>query len=58
MLDDPDGNASVTIVLNLVPYDGTSYSGEPAVDCSIRKSHDQANRRRKLHAMRQPQVKT
>jgi hypothetical protein len=58
MLDDPDCNASVTIVLNLVPYDGTRYSGQPAVDCSIWKSHDQANRRRKLHAMRQPQVKT
>jgi hypothetical protein len=58
MLDDPDCNASVTIVLNLVPYDGTRYRGQPAVDCLIWKSHDQANRRRKFHAMRQPQVKT
>jgi len=58
MLDDPDGNASVTTMLNLVPYDGTRYSGEPAVDWSIRKPHDQANRRRKFHPTRQPQVKT
>jgi len=58
MLDDPDCNASVTIVLNLVPYDGTRYRRQPAVDWSIGKPHHQANRGRKFHPTRQPQVKT
>jgi len=51
-------HSCVTVMFYLIAYDGAVDGGEPAVNWSIRQPHGETDRRGKLHASGQAEIKT
>ena len=58
MLDDPDAQARMALMVHLMSDDGAFNSRELAVDWPIRETHYKTDHRGKLHTPRHAQVQS